>query len=924
MPSTGNPSCFYIGKKDSETMHVSRASQSTYIRYTSGSSFYYEAPARDAEGQKDALHVPPLPAQWRIVKTDFWTNVINANQNWPDQGWKIHISTIPEDAQTVLFTVANFLFRMGVSFKFVSSLHLLRYQNSKYAIRSGSGKFITVYPSNTSDFTSLLDSLMSITAPFAHGPSILSDKEWKQSNVYFRYGGFKPIYQFVDGEKVLSIRTPSGQLIKDRREPQYTPPSFADEPPSVLKNNNFYELPAGNPLNKYSIRKALNFTNAGGVYLASIGDKQVVLKEGRKHAGLDPEGRDGFQRARNEYVNLKALENVPGIVRPIEWFVAWRHCYLCEEYVSGETLQSFIARRFPFLKSQQQREKTNGAYLRDSISIAKQLKSTIRKAHALGVAISDISPTNIMVTDTGHGNPLVTIIDLESAVPVESEFNSSINTPGFIIAGKASARVQDWYAWGRIARYLLFPAAPVSAFAPCLEVPQDQEVERIFGNAALEFLRDCSAFIQSKGVAGGTGATRSWRCLPKGSPCDESRLNSVTSKLAEGLMDALNREVLPSDPAADEMPFGHANILTGYSGVLLALARYVRREKNPDAQETLNGLRHNFENRLATTDLHEQPIGLFVGKTGVAATALELGLDGDCDDILRTLRQEDLKRMQEDISLTSGLSGIGIFLMASGKRPDLLPFIAQSTAHSLSQWEPSDNQDACGLLTGVSGAVLFLWKHSLINGDARERATALRTLNSLSSRLKQLPDSDALSPMDRRSDVSTAVPYLENGAAGFALLLAEIDKDDPNALSDSLKSRLKGTLEACDIPFSYNASLISGFSGLIPVAQYSATRRHRLGMLARLLQAQDSFLLENGSRIYVPGWMGLKCSSDYESGAAGVLLALESCRKTLRWDAWFPAPSNRLALFRADKCIPPLGGEESVNGLTGAELKENR
>ena len=59
---------------------------------------------------------------------------------------------------------------------------------SKGGDRILTGKFITIYP-NEGEFIPLLDELHSALSNQPRGPYILTDKRWKNGNVYYRYGG---------------------------------------------------------------------------------------------------------------------------------------------------------------------------------------------------------------------------------------------------------------------------------------------------------------------------------------------------------------------------------------------------------------------------------------------------------------------------------------------------------------------------------------------------------------------------------------------------------------------------------------------------------------------------------------------------------------------------------------------------------------
>ena len=76
--------------------------------------------------------------------------------------------------------------------KYLSSRTCFIQANGKYADRLESGKFITIYPSSEHIFIQLLKDLKTIVCKYDDGPYILTDKQWQNSNVFFRYGALKP------------------------------------------------------------------------------------------------------------------------------------------------------------------------------------------------------------------------------------------------------------------------------------------------------------------------------------------------------------------------------------------------------------------------------------------------------------------------------------------------------------------------------------------------------------------------------------------------------------------------------------------------------------------------------------------------------------------------------------------------------------
>lgn len=110
---------------------------------------------------------------------DTYTVISDSNSVWkyyhvkgvslPEQGWKIHLTSLLEDAQSVLDRVARFCMGKKIEFKHLKDMHSFINMNSKNANRASSGKFITVYPANEEIFVELLQDLSEITKDFKKG-----------------------------------------------------------------------------------------------------------------------------------------------------------------------------------------------------------------------------------------------------------------------------------------------------------------------------------------------------------------------------------------------------------------------------------------------------------------------------------------------------------------------------------------------------------------------------------------------------------------------------------------------------------------------------------------------------------------------------------------------------------------------------------
>lgn len=176
---------------------------------------------------------------------------------------------------------------------------------------------------------------------FKKGPYILSDKRYKDSNIYYRYGAFKKIY--ING--VLSIKTPNGNYIEDERVPYYNELPFVIDP-FIEDNINIDEC---THLDNYEIYDAIKFNNTGGVYFAKNKNLalDVVLKEARPNVCYDSEKCDSVHRLNREYYFINKLKDIEGVVKPLEIFNAWEHTFLSLKRIKGITLNNFLALYYP-------------------------------------------------------------------------------------------------------------------------------------------------------------------------------------------------------------------------------------------------------------------------------------------------------------------------------------------------------------------------------------------------------------------------------------------------------------------------------------------------------------------------------------------------------------------------------------------------
>lgn len=379
----------------------------------------------------------------------------------PEQGWKLHVSATVLTAPDVLRAVAQLLTGRGVLYKAPASLGELDKLNSGvFYGYSQVGKFITVYPQTEREAVLLAARLQRLTRGM-EGPAVPFDRRYRAGGcVYYRYGAFKPLEaRGSDGEPTYAIRDPEGRLVPDRRDSAASPDWVAD--PFVKRDARPAHEAAVTPLQTtFKAFRALQQRGKGGVYqaldLSTPTPRLCVLKEGRRDGEVSWDGRDGFWRVEHEGRVLEALRGA-GLDVPLVYssFRAERNYYLAAEFIEGEPLDRWLARR--------RRRLPVGAALK----VAAELARLVAGVHAAGWVWRDCKPGNVVVTKGGRLRPL----DFEGACPVDAPDPLPWGTTGYIPPeardefGGRSRLPEDLYALGAVV-YLLLTGRPPEGPSP--------------------------------------------------------------------------------------------------------------------------------------------------------------------------------------------------------------------------------------------------------------------------------------------------------------------------------------------------------------------------------------------------------------------------------------------------------------------------
>lgn len=839
---------------------------------------FYESMDRYDHKESDYLSqiLPKLNADWKILRHGIWINCIS-KQDFPDQGWKIHLSSLPEHSREMLNVVSNFLIKKGVSFKFLLDKRILAITSSKAWSRGGSGKFITIYPSSEPEFRDLLQQLETMTGHFV-GPYILSDKRYKDSKVlYYRYGGLKFTGRLNSrGQKVPVLISPQGEERADMRNPYYTLPDWVEEVfPETPKN----EQP-GLDNGRFIVEKALSFSNSGGVYLAkdlSTG-KEVVIKEARPHIQF-AKGIEAIELLRKEYRLLQKLESLAIAPKPVHSFQEWEHFFIVEEYLQAYVPLSDIAAQENIVLSTRPTKQTIAAFLEKYLTICGNLADLIDRLHGAGVVFGDFSINNIMVGAALN----VKLIDFEGACDLSSGDKCALFTPGFAddeqMRGGKLTLENDYYAFGSVMLYYLTHLNNVQEIKPEMPAAAVREIIRDFGLP--ESLGDAIATLRDKNPLN--------RCSPK------LLLSKISNKLSEPV-DGL----FPKD-----QPHGdNAALIRGAAEFIINSADYSRKDRlfpaDPEVFETnplsvahgvtgilltLSKLAPEHISPEMTAWLLDKPItpknyppGLYLGISGIAWGLLELGHTGRAEDTLRLSFNHPL--LEKGHGLYYGLAGWGLtnlkFWLKTRKGIYLENAIA--AAETLLRSSNKDGDTMCwmeggktelGFAHGASGVGLFFLYLHLATQKAAYADAARRALDFDLSNMVATKD-EGLSCPKSKEDTKIIYPYLEYGSAGvgmaclrylnvfgdkkykLALDKIHIDCDRKYAVFPGRDLGLAGIGE-----FLWDAHLLTGDG-----KYKNSAERLAAGIRMFAIQA------ENG--IAFPGNGLFRISCDYATGIAGI------------------------------------------------------
>lgn len=822
-----------------------------HLQFCPPGTVYFDMPASDVSTEDDfAAVTDALPAGWQRRIGPDWVMLTPPEAVLPMQGWKIHISATPENAERILAVAWRYAADSLVAFKFIRSLAVLLRRNGKYGDRSASGKFVTIYPRDERVLEKILDELGDLLDGEA-GPYILSDLRWRSGPLYVRYGGFvSRMARSETGETVPCIEDPDGRLVPDRRGPSFRPPQWVQIPSCLdeaLASRNAGTL-GDFP---FRIDKALHYSNGGGIYqgVDTRTGASVLLREARPLAGLDSQDQDAVARLKREHEVLERLAGLACVPKLIEYRVGFEHHFLAREYVDGQSLAMEVAQRNPL--SGDGRAEDLDAYTRWALDVIDQVEQGLRALHDQQVVFGDLHPGNIMVRSDGS----VAFIDFETAGtdPQAAQIHAA---PGFVAPPGYRGKALDRYALGCLRLALFAPLTTVVPWGP-------QKVDQLIDLVTEHFP-----------VPGDYG-DKVRRDLDRatGADADPALRTAVevavaVGTIADGILATATPEredrLFPGDAAQFFSPEAGAAFAHGAAGVLWSLA-----EAEADVPAA-----HVDWLQQAGRRLHDPAPGFYSGLSGIAYALDRLGRTEAALDLLARVDADRHPGLGGN--LFDGLAGIGLthlhFARRTGDpahREQAVRCAEQIIAAAEAEAE-AGRRVRPGLMHGPAGRALLLVHLYEETGDAGYLDAAEQLLHTDLRALGWSAAGDGSAARLWDKGAIGRRPLVAVGSAGTGLVLHRFlgHRADPRLARarDAVRDALRGDLPRSVSLFYGQAGTLLALRQIDPELDPATHSRQLAGLELHAVRHED--------RLAFLGHESLRISTDLATGAAGVLLAV--------------------------------------------------
>ena len=860
-------------------MYLRDARHLDKFMYTLSDALFYEPLELHYEPTQEYTDIvaellKELDKQWLTTRDGYWVHIHPKEFALPIQGWKIHVSATIRNGASILGRAARIALINDVPFKFALDKNILSLISSKKWDRGGSGKFITIYPTDVSCFTNLLEQLYEELHE-EEGPYILSDRRYKDCKVlYYRFGGIKRTSRLeIKGEKIPVLIAPDGVAVPDIRTPYFAPPVWAPDPfPNEQAAQREITLNAG----KYLVKKALGFSNAGGVYLAEdrSTSTDVVIKEARAHTLMDRRGNDAIKLLKKEQSILELLRDTGIAPVPIESFYDWENFFLVEEYVDGADIRELMLTESPLMRVNPSLADTKHFYEMFR-NIFTSFARAVEVLHQHRVVFGDLSANNIKVDPAQY---TVRLIDFEGSYRMGVDDPTYLYTPGFrdplsIRKNAIPGLEDDLYGLAAIMLYTVFPIHALSSLRSDLYTTVLGTVLSDIGWSQTKIFNVING-LSSADITCARASELLNAPAPLEAPsyaddidahCCEEMSRELGVFILENMRTGRRDSLFPADPFVYQT--NPLSVGFGACGVLYALKK-CDFEVPKDAFDWL-------ERELDQARAQDLPPGLLTGSSGVAWSLWELGFEDRAREFMTIANHSELAKAHH--SYFYGIAGIGmanLFFYCRTKNSEYLANASGLADHLLEIAQESDegifweNDDVVhlGYGYGQSGVALFLLRLHQMSGKEKFLSRGMRALEFDLAHGIEIENGVISFP--RGPSDSTLDPYIEEGSAGIAKV----------AMRYGLWDKMDAILLDAHRKYSSYAGLLYGLGGFVDVltdAFVFSRRRDFLKMARRPLSGiRDVYLVKHSRGAATPGDGLLRISCDYATGIAGVMRAL--------------------------------------------------
>lgn len=873
----------------STCIHASKiVSSISKMLFTVANRLFYETLDRYVPNKQAFLDPVKslLPADWEIHRNDMWFHVTPPGTRLPTQGWKIHASATPANAEKLLQRIVPVLVKNDIAFKFGLDPLILSIITGKGWSVAGAGKFVTIYFQDEEQFVRMAEELHQATLGM-EGPAIRSDRRYRDSKViFYRYGGISPIAVLnVKGEKLLVISGPDGKPIPDERTARFVLPEWIKDPFPASQTDPGADPPTTLKDGRFAVRSPLAYSSCGGVYLAadSLTGTDVVIKEARPLLNFTPSGSDAVALLEREYRLLKKVEDSGIAPRPLDFFTEDDRSFLVEEYIANSTtLRFYSGTQTIVLLTQPTREKVEifwAEYKRIFLQVARLLG----RLHEHGIVFMDFSHNNVLVGNDGT----LKLIDLEGAFEVGTDAPSHLLTPGFASVSDLNSAprfANDYFAFGATMLSYIMPINAMILLDPhahvrfldsivkdfCLPSELEQLIRRLLDRDA--GLRP--SFAEVIGILEPAMVTSAPQYKVRDdlqTVCRETIESTVQHMLASAGYERSDR-LFPADPKV--FVTNSLNLAYGACGPAFAIHNI-----NGNVPEEM------IEWMLKRKISHaSHPPGLYLGTAGIAWVFKKLGLDQKAEELMRSTW--DHPALMETHDMFYGLAGWGIaqlrFFLDTGKEEFLDQAIrageqlalTAKTENDTCYWAASSNAVPVGFAHGASGVSLFLLYLHLVTGSERFLDLGKKALDfDLAAAINN--QEGALTWQVRRMKGAPGVPYLRYGTAGVGLALVRYYRALGSQRYADILDRL---LPDVDRKYGIYPGRFIGLAGmgefLLSLREIESFRERSSAALNRVLTGISLFRIDTAKGIAFPGYELYRFSCDYATGSAGIALFL--------------------------------------------------